>query len=545
MKRKGIATIWVLGVLLVGAILVFSGQALKGIASILPTASVVDFEGENCILIRPQFGYIACEPLVHTGITEEHEIPDADAMDSDCPQGACGTWRKLKLKCGDTEYTPKCSYSFKWTGVSGNPVTLLYYRLYSGDTPGDWILVSDQPTKDVKISIYSDLPLGQSIEIAFKRGDAIQNHGYAYESFVPYGLNVYDSGGKYRYNAKSCDLNGVADKDKVIKNCAGLPGCERERDVAVDTQLNFDDWVNYLSDYTMVPLDESRKVVEYNGQKVFCQATTGGANLYELKKLETNEDVCYVVPADNPIATPADGIECCPGSACSANGVCNEDFICVANVLPPEEPEESCTSDEDCMVKYGTDYICNTATGDCVFRVDCRSAMDCGQGTATWEPDYSTPDTDVIRWACENYRCVIVQRRQVQCTPPNIGCADGYVCNPTTFTCEKQSGPGVKCGDGVCSKPYEDYFNCPEDCDPEPSPEKSAWDRFMSFLGIFAAGLIISGIILAVLIFITPLKFLLKDYKMLIGVWLGLALVLSFLFAIPLGVFAASIFGGL
>jgi hypothetical protein len=539
---RGIATLWIIGLLLVGGILIFSGQALRGIASILPTASVVSFEGENCVLIKPQFGRIACEPLVHTGVTETHELPDKDAFDTDVPTGPTGAWKKITLKCGDAEYTPECSYSMSWTGETSSPAGWFYYKT---STTGGWVKVAEQPSMNAEISLAT-IPIGQEITIAGIRGFST-NRIYAYESFVPYGLNVYDSGGKYRYNAKSCDLNGVADKDKVVKSCEGLSGCDRVRDVAIDTQLTFDDWVNYLADYDMVPIDESRRVVNYNGKTVFCQVTTGGANLYELNRLETNEGVCYVAPANNPIAGPVDGIECCPGSACSANGVCNDDFKCVANILPPEEPDDPaslCTSDQDCIVKYGTDYICNTATGDCVFRVDCRSALECGQGTGTWETDYSTPDTDVVKWSCVNYRCVITERKSVQCTPPNIGCADGYVCNPTTFTCELQTGPAIKCGDGVCSKPYEDYFNCPEDCDPEPT-ERSAWDRFMSFLGIFAAGLIISGFILAILLFVTPLKFLLKDYKMLIGIWLGLALVLSFIFAIPLGIFAASIIGGI
>ena len=135
-----------------------------------------------------------------------------------------------------------------------------------------------------------------------------------------------------------------------------------------------------------------------------------------------------------------------------------------------------------------------------------------------------------------------MERKATECTPPNIGCSAGYVCDVTTYKCIQQVGPGNFCGDGYCDRTKENNDNCPADCG------ERIWDKFLDYLKLFLAGLVVSGIILALLVVALPMAYpplalftFLRKPKLLLIAWVLLAVVLMLMFSIPLGQIASMV----
>jgi len=252
--------------------------------------------------------------------------------------------------------------------------------------------------------------------------------------FIPYGLVVYDSGDKQIYNIKSCnlgDLSWVYEKD-ICKN-----GCEKNKE---SDRLGFDQWVTYLSGWVYAP--EDVKVVDYQGRKVYCHID----GLYELFEFETEEGKCYKYPKSY-----ITHVDCCPGLETS-NSICGDDFSWHPIVVG------ECDDDNDCSSGY------RCVDNECIREKECDSDFGCyGSGKELCQ------DLKLTKYGCVSGECIKVKDKDVDCCPPYDGCDSGYVCDPNEgYKCVKQEGPDIVCGDGICTKPYEDMNICPEDCDDAP-----------------------------------------------------------------------------
>lgn len=365
----------------------------------------------DCPLVKPQFGRMECEPLSHTPITLPQISFDASEK---------GSYANYRVKCGDDENTQHCEF---WATCNGGVLGQQFVFQISNPNyncpigSGSWCFqdVADRtPTKVAEGSVGTTLQIS-----GCKKLNVFLYPGTTSTKFIPYGLNVYDSGGKYRYNTQSCSLDGFSDSGKIVTECGdNIEDCDR---TTSSSFLAFDDWVNYLTGWTYVAEGIDSQIVDYQGQQAYCQVDT----LYHIETINTKGGQCYKVPT---IVLTQD-IDCCPGMQ-GPNSECGDDFKW--HDLGP--------------------------SGDCFSDLECY-----GQGR--YVPDYGTDAIDIVKYGCISNFCEVVDRKVVQCTPPNIGCPAGYVCNPNKgYICEKQAGPGIECGDGVCSPPYEDVYTCPTDC---------------------------------------------------------------------------------
>ena len=501
---KGVAIPTIIWIVAMFAIVLLAGDKLVGIANLVASffrpASTVD----GCKFVIPQFGRIECEPISHTPIANVKEV-----------------WleagKGVVFMCGDDENTPgPCKYYVELLEICD---------AFGCHKPGDWL----QPCGKIRYNIDSTYDVDN--ELCFWDGKKylvqtnlgqyiwIGNPSLAgkmkvkiYEESIRYGLNVYDSGGKWRYKSDSCSLKSIIDWGKVCKS-----GCEKNMD---SVTLQFDDWVNYLSNWVYAPIDINSKIVTYNGEKVYCQVNA----LYRLKKFTTADGNCYIYPAEK-----IKNVECCPGME-SANARCGDDFKWHPIIT------EECKSDADCAPGY------QCINGECVKVVQCFSDLQCpGQGN--WIPDYSTTEIDIVRWGCKDGQCVILERKKTECTPPNIGCPPGYVCDVQTYKCIKQVGPVGWCGDGICDPSKENPDNCPADC------KKSILERIGDFLKIFLIALVISGIVVILLAYVLPVVFpplalfgFLRNTRTMLIAWIGFAILLTLIFSIPIANIAAEVF---
>lgn len=407
------------------------------------TFEVVD----GCQFIEPDFARIECEPLSSTPIQNEYQMSS---------RGDWG-WAGYTTfdKCGDDENSNRCSWYFS---ANGNPsLTSLGYRFCSvawdESTCGNWIWLVPNPTEYVgqgEYQLSTNQPIGKIIQVwtdcgILGIGCNRDNTPKLLNKYIPYGLNVYDSGQKIRYNVQSCDLGDLSwtERNDVCTKSDGA-ACAKIKD---SDRLGFDDWVNYLSSWTYAPIDLSNKVVTYNGQQAYCQIN----KVYSIGEFETASN-CYSFPK-----TLLGSVDCCPGME-TANSRCDENFQWQPIVIG------ECQSNSDCVSKYGDDYYCNIDTHQCVRTPDCISDLQCpGQGI--WTPDYSSSTPRAMRFTCQSGSCVS-DFKDVDCIPPNTGCEEGYVCDPNKgFICVRQEGPDIVCGDGICSTPFEDVANCPADCE--------------------------------------------------------------------------------
>mgnify|MGYP000545349267 CR=1 FL=1 len=480
---KGIASfIWIL---LAFGILVIAGSKLIGIADLIASLTGSTYQG--CKLVLPQFGRIECEPISHAKARISH----------------ANLKPPFTVRCGDEENSPSCDVYLYWDREWwGAPLRCCFD--YAGTRSGR-VCVDEGET-----AYLGSIPAGGYITVTSMciGGSSFDLH----EEFIPYGLNVYDSGGKFRYSTKNCNLKDFIDWSKVCK--------EGECGKAMySTQLQFDDWVNYLSSWVYAPLDKNNKIVNYEGKEAYCQVNS----IYELEKFVTQDGTCYVYPAKK-IAS----VDCCPGME-MANAVCGDDFKWHPIIVG------ECNVDSDCPSGY------KCINHECVKPKECFSDLECpGQGN--FIPDYSTIESDIVRWACVQGECKVVERKQVECTPPNIGCQAGYICDIATYKCVKQEGPMGYCGDGYCDAKLENHDNCPQDC------AGSLLDQLARNLKIFLASLIVSGIIILALAYLLPLAFpplalfgFLRNKRMMLISWIALAVLLTLLFSIPMAQVASMV----
>jgi len=545
MGIKGLSSLlWIVVAL---AVILLAGSQLIGIANLanifrIP-ASISTYEG--CGLIKPTFGRMACEPL--------QEPFTAYRIDYDKYM--------LTVKCGDLENSPACELwvripSMEWgagkiklakdcplyKGILPDQCTVwLKYRINDGEWRSKQLIWGpNDPNLDTwfKILDKTEYPLGTKVDIEFWYG-LVGTYGLGRakgdikETYTPYGLNVYEDGGKWRYNTQSCYIGDVhwEDRNKVCLSgdCPyTLEKTGQGYNVRETQTLGFNDWVNYLSGWTSAPIDPNigYKIVNYNGQDAYCQVNA----VYSLKRFETLDGSCWYYPA-NLIAY----VDCCPGMT-SANSVCGDDFK-----WHPLAVGE-CSSDQDCISKYGSDYYCQD--GQCVRKQECFSALQC-YGMGDWYVDYSKSEPTICRQDCIDGQCRIVECKQTECVPPNIGCPANMVCDPVTYKCVLQQGPQIVCGDGVCSQPYETWENCPQDCKQPPG----MLDSLIKFLWYWLIAFILTLVGLVILAFI-PVPFisawvrrLVKNWRMLLLIAAGIALVLVVFFTVPIAQIASVVRG--
>ena len=486
MQSKGVISIT--GLVILGLILAVAlgGSLFKG--SLLPSASTVSINGKTCSLVegkgtflRPQFGRIECQPIQNS----HKEVKKLDFHkylgDTD-----------VIITFGDVENAPEGYFSV-------NCVNSKYFdyqtdaRFANGKCP----LNSKQKctavvSANMKVRFNSNtFRPGEKLRIIGCHSYFAYKSGTLYSNYIPYGLVVYDSGMKKIYNTKNCRLTSLSSETKrsICKKGDGT-ACEKS---ASQTTLNYDDFVNYLSDWTPVPMDVSKKVVDYQGQKAYCQID----KLYSIGSFETASG-CYYYPKE-AIASVA----CCPGMV-SANGVCGDDF----SWHKSSEVKVQCKSDLECM----------------------------GQGQ--YIPDYSKTGQYVSKWSCINGQCRIINSKKVKCLPPDIGCPSGQLCNVNKgYVCEYQKGNiPVKCGDGICSSPYESKYSCPADC--HGSSKVMSFFKRILFAFITSLGLIGIGIAVP---FTRP--YLVSNIRRTMLIAGVLTIIFALFFTAPL-FFTASLLGG-
>ena len=470
MKRKGIAPIF--AILLVLAIVFTIGTGYQPVADFFGGDDTID----GCLTAEPTYGRMECEPIAGT-LKSETSISANDMRG----------WNTLNIiTCGDTENSPSCGEFY----VTCNSNKFIFQ---ASEVPSCQIGGADWCEVDVNngapTTITSSMTLGEKIKMGgcFNRPaysgalciGCSWESGKAYESFIPYGLNKYDSNGlKTQLSATSCDIDK---EDDVITHCGGDDDCQKA--FSGTTRLDWNAWVNYVDGYDEL-LDIDERLVTYLGSPAYCTSVSGGAELYSFTEVTTQGGTCYILP-DNKIKS----VDCCPGSE-TANAICEDDFQWHAKIITPD-PLEPCP---DGYTRVGD---------DCVRDAECLVSFDC-TGYGQYVRDYSEPIPTVVKYGCVSGECVLQDKKAVECTPPNYGCASGYVCDPATFKCELQEGLEIICGDGICMKPYEDSFYCPQDCGEE--SERTLGMYFSIIARAVILALIITSILWMIVNFLIPVR---------------------------------------
>lgn len=482
---------WLVAIVLLGAVVYASG-GFQG----LPSGILLG--GEECQFVEPQFGRIACEPL--SGADSIRNVAMIQtAWQSDFPSEIAGMGRIYHkyLTCGDDEYAKQCTY----VSTTGESNANVYYRVTS-DTSNwggrsAWIYAGSISRGQEKQ--LTTLNLGQWIHILHKSSSLGSSHT-AKEKYIPYGLNVYKSGAKYSYNYGSCDVRVLpgGERDRICTT----PNCQYQTEmpkVFTSDIIAFDTWVNFY--VYGVPVVEAldKQIVTYGDQSAYCNVNA----IYSIDKIDTIGSGCYGMPG-NKIAS----VDCCPDMVDpSGTQICNQQFK---------------------WVPLGNDG----------YTPECYVASQCpGWGASICDSQGGTYTLKNVN--CVNEKCIYTPQT-VSCCPPDYGCASGYVCDPARgYVCIKQQGPSIRCGDNVCSQPFEDYINCPDDCEAPPSNGCDIWCILSRYLGAFIVALIISAVVVFVLRFTVLGAFLRSRNAMVLSI-LGLALVLTLLFSVPLALFSAT-----
>ncbi len=479
--RKGamqIVGLVVLGVLLAVAL---GGTFFKG--ALLPGAETININGKTCSFLKPQFGRIECQPLQYS----EKEVKKLDFHkylgDTD-----------VVITFGDVENSPEGYFTVKCINSK-----YFYYQTDAQFAEGKCPINSNKNciavgASNIKIRFNDNkFKPGEKLRIiGCKSYSPLWKSGTLYSNYIPYGLVVYDSGMKKIYNTKNCDirtLSGTTQRQLCTKSDSNA--CKKT--IGSQSTLGYDQTVNYLGDWIPVSFDESKKIVDYNGQKAFCQINT----IYSLGEFETKGG-CYYYPKE-----VIDTVQCCPGMQ-SAGLTCGNDF--------KWHPQESIV-------------------------IQCKSDIECtGQGT--FVPDYSKEGNYVSKWKCINNKCVKVQSNKVDCLPPDLGCPSGQVCNPNKgYICEYQKGNiPIKCGDGICSQPYESQYSCPQDC--------KSQSKFVMFLKRFFFAFLTSiGIVTIAAIVPFTRAYIISNIRRTIIIIVALTVIFALFFTAPL-FFTASLLGG-
>ena len=271
-------------------------------------------------------------------------------------------------------------------------------------------------------------------------------------TYDDYALFVYESGAKGRMSTGNCrvGLANQASQDGTLsakdrtsntieagtsyleggtnpQEATGTTGLGNPLPSSTWDTLYWDDWVNYIAHWAQGPAQIGSgydQTPTYQGRKVFCGITYNGAALYEVEEIDTSGG-CMLYPGSFIISKP-----CCPGMQ-TANQYCGDDF----------QWHEGCNP--------------------------CFSDMECFGG-GNWRCEIPLTNKKAVQYKCISGCCQQINQKNVDCCPPDIGCSDGYVCDPQTFKCIPED-PNVVCGDGICSQPERiakpgDFYYCPEDC---------------------------------------------------------------------------------
>ena len=397
-------------------------------------------------LAVPLMGRIECEPI-SSQTQLSHPIPI----------------NGLTVTCGDNENTPNCDGGLA-VKCSGNRL-----RMQVGDDIGTTKWLYTDLISDLYTQILSFFGRGEKIFLqcgyySLLFGDVFgQTTGDAKTIYTPYGLNIYEDGGKFLYNTQSCDITdlSLANRMNICKTVGPTGYCQQPN--YYGTTLPFNTWVNYVSKWVAGISELSLQT--YNGQKVYCQ---GDGNIYSLGTIELTSG-CY----DFPLEVIAQ-VDCCPNQMTS-NAYCGSDFTWHPITISECSAEITCPQGYSCI-----NNKCITQNQPCISDLDCY-----GNGLSTC--DYTNPNYDtLVKFKCINNFCQLVNEQSVDCCPPNYGCKSGYFCDPITNTCKVQVGPDLICGDKVCTPPYEDYLSCPSDCIPPMLTASQTAFLIALFIGIIA-----------------------------------------------------------
>jgi len=162
---------------------------------------------------------------------------------------------------------------------------------------------------------------------------------------------------------------------------------------------------------------------------------------------ETNED-CLEGFWCNRTTGTCDCIIDCTGKCCGDDGCggtcpdqCQTGFTCNSATCMCEAPD--CTTDQDCINKYGTNYTCNLATNECQCNPDCTGKCCGGDGCGG-----TCQDTCTAPATCNTTTCL--------CEPPCTGAGDCQAtecCLGNPGVCTPMNCTGLQCGnDPVCGK---------------------------------------------------------------------------------------------
>jgi len=345
------------------------------------------------------------------------------------------------IKCGDTEVTERCELSVKVTDmawVGGESVC--YREIYSDGKEGPEVCpLTDLPYDRFNQNLqFIRLRTGVSVRIYHKGINWLFQTVYGdiqvTKEYVAYGLRNYPD--VTTISTTTCDISktGVNTNDLCS---ATSDKCE----YVASTNLGLNEAVSYVKNWVLGIPDLNLQT--YNNKKYYCR--TGGL-LYNVGTIQLQSG-CYEYPSD----FSGIDLDCCPGEK-TINAYCGSDFKW-HNIVQLE-----CTTNTDCKSGYSCiNNRCVTNNMQCISSLDCY-----GAGTNTCQLIGTSYYT--LKYSCINGFCQEGVKTRVNCCPPNYGCSNGQVCDINTYTCMNQIGPEIKCGDNVCSSPYENEFSCSNDC---------------------------------------------------------------------------------
>lgn len=378
-------------------------------------------------LAIPLMGRIECEPISGQ-VQLAHSIPI----------------NGITVNCGDNENTPNCEggLAIKCSGDR------LRFQLGSdiGTTRWSYLdVITNQYTQLLSFFARGDNIFLQCGYFNILFGDIWeQTTGEAITIYTPYGLNIYEDGGKFLYNVRSCDIADINlnNRQNICLKVGPTGYCQTPN--TYGTTLPFNTWVNYVSKWVAGISELSLN--NYNGQQVYCQ---GDGNIYSLGTIELTSG-CYNFPLE-VIAN----VDCCPNQMTS-NAYCGSDFTWHPIIISECSAEITCPQGYTC-----TNQRCVTINQQCISDLNCY-----GNGLRTC--DYTNPDYNtLVQYKCINGICQLTDEKTISCCPPNYGCDTGYFCDASSgYICKQQVGPELVCGDKVCTPQYEDYLSCPTDCIP-------------------------------------------------------------------------------
>ena len=292
--------------------------------------------------------------------------------------------------------------------------------------------------------------------------------------------------------------------------------------------------------------------LNYGGKGAEC--ATGQLQVYGCKKYGTqpNDNDLTVLPWESKTVTYNFGsrcdviqtmpIQCCPSSdSCGLNAVCDKaTFTCKSSGTV------GCTADWQCGTAQGCTYegsnkvikgkACQSGkcvdttlkTVNCCYDTDCPSGWHCD---STYTCKQSVIESLPCPWDC----CIALAGFKDKPCALGLLCCGDHTCKAD---CKSLPSQQICNYNGICEQTLgENKANCP-DC---------KFD-ILEWLKIFLGGLIVSGIICILLVYVLPIfvpmlnifnKF--KTPRNLLMLWLFLAIVLTALFALPMGQIASMV----